>query len=186
MTTLRESVAQALDALTKIHPCNMSWETGDAWLNAVHILREALAQPAPEPVAWMDRDGDIYPMPETEGWRPPHKLLYTHPPQHQEANPVVWQFRMRPDWVLDKDFWEPWTNCTKEQAADYQRVPHLHDWTYESRSLYTHPPQRKPLTDDEICKLWDSHTIEVFGKIGINPVVFARYLERAHGIGERE
>ena len=66
--------------------------------------------------------------------------------QHPESDPVGWQFRMRPDWVLDKDFWEPWTNCTKEQAADYQRVPHLHDWTYEVRSLFTHPPQRKPLT----------------------------------------
>lgn len=102
-----------------------------------------------------------------------------------ESEPVVWQFRMRPDWVLDKDFWEPWTNCTKEQAADYQRVPHLHDWTYESRALFTHPPQRKPLTDDEVRKLWDSHTIEVYGKIGINPVLFARYLEREYGIGEK-
>lgn len=44
----------------------------------------------------------------------------------------------------------------------------------------------EPLTDDEIRKLWDSHTIEVYGKIGINPVVFARYLERAYGIGEKE
>ena len=50
MTTLREAVAQALDALTKIHPGNMSWETGDAWLNAVQILREALAEPEPEPL----------------------------------------------------------------------------------------------------------------------------------------
>lgn len=45
---------------------------------------------------------------------------------------------------------------------------------------------RKPLTDDEIRKLWDSHTIEVYGKIGINPVLFARYLEREYGIGEKE
>jgi hypothetical protein len=57
MTTLREAVAQALDALTKIHPGNMSWETGDAWLNAVQILREALAQPEPEPV--VDTEADV-------------------------------------------------------------------------------------------------------------------------------
>lgn len=81
MTTLREAVAQALDALTKIHPANMSWETGDVWMNAVQILREALAQPEPEPVAWMDRDGEVYKMPEIEGWAPPHTLLYTAPPQ---------------------------------------------------------------------------------------------------------
>lgn len=36
-----------------------------------------------EPVAWMDSYGDVYPMPETEGWRPPHTLLYTSPPQRQ-------------------------------------------------------------------------------------------------------
>jgi hypothetical protein len=57
MTTLREAVAQALDALTKIHPGNMSWETGDAWMNAVQILREALAQREPEPVA--DTESDV-------------------------------------------------------------------------------------------------------------------------------
>jgi hypothetical protein len=55
MTTLRGAVAQALDALTKIHPANMSWETGDAWMNAVQILREALAEPEPEPLT----DADI-------------------------------------------------------------------------------------------------------------------------------
>lgn len=120
MTTLRKEVAQALDVLTKIHPGNMSWETGEAWLNAVQILREALAQPEPEPVA--DTESDVL-------------------------------------------------------TATYMLGLHA------GKKAVT---QRKPLTDDEICKLWDSHTIEVFGKIGINPVVFARYLERAHGIGERE
>lgn len=50
MTTLREAAAQALDALTKIHPGNMSWETGDAWMDAVQILRDALAQPEPKPL----------------------------------------------------------------------------------------------------------------------------------------
>lgn len=57
MTTLRKEVAQALDVLTKIHPGNMSWETGEAWMNAVQILREALAQPEPEPV--VDTEADV-------------------------------------------------------------------------------------------------------------------------------
>ena len=191
MTTLRKAAAQALDALTKIHPGNMSWETCVAWLNAVQILREALAQPEPEPVAivvaaeyedgshaghhleWRGRnEANDYP----EGTK-----LYTTPPQHQEANPVVWQFRMRPDWVLDKDFWEPWTNCTKEQAADYQRVPHLHDWKYEVRLLFTHPPQRKPLTDEEL----DALAIDENG-LPNSHFEFARAIERAHGIGGEE
>jgi len=64
--------------------------------------------------------------------------------------------------------------------------PHIQGVLPKGTKLYTSPPQRKPLTDDEIRKLWDSHTIEVYGKIGINPVVFARYLEREYGIGEKE
>ncbi len=30
-----------------------------------------------KPVAWMDREGDIMPMPEIEHWCPPHTMLYT-------------------------------------------------------------------------------------------------------------
>lgn len=57
MTTLREAAAQALGALTKVHPGNMSWETGVAWMDTVQILRAALAQPEPKPVA--DTDADV-------------------------------------------------------------------------------------------------------------------------------
>ena len=34
-----------------------------------------------EPVAWMDREGDIYPMPEIPNWCPPHSFLFAHPPK---------------------------------------------------------------------------------------------------------
>ena len=37
----------------------------------------------PDPVAWMDREGDIYRMPEIKNWAPPHTLLYTAPPQRE-------------------------------------------------------------------------------------------------------
>ena len=52
------------------------------------------------------------------------------------------------------------------------------------KRYYTTPPQRKPLTDEEISSLWDGHTVPVFGEIGINPIVFARAIEAAHGIKE--
>ena len=140
MTTLREAAEIALAALS--HPNFQGAEEAETILRdalgrskSSSKLREALAQTEQEPVAWMDRDGDIYPMPETEGWRPPHKLLYTHPPQHQEANPVV-----------------------------------------------THPPQRKPLTVEEIIKIWND-----MGNDPIAPSVFSfiacvRKTEQAHGI----
>jgi len=41
------------------------------------LISEGLAQPEQEPVAWMDREGDIYRIPEIKGWAPPHTFLYT-------------------------------------------------------------------------------------------------------------
>lgn len=84
--------------------------------------------------------------------RQPQSVAYCHQSQPKgEQEPVAWQYRMRPDWGSKKDCWGPWQDCTKEQAAMYQRVPLLHDWAYESRQLYTHPqPKREPLTDEQI------------------------------------
>ena len=45
--------------------------------------------------------------------------------------------------------------------------------------LYITPPQRKPLTDEEIKKCWDSA-----GYTGIIPKGFARAIEAAHSIKE--
>ncbi len=44
---------------------------------------------------------------------------------------------------------------------------------------YVAPPQREwqGLTDEEIRNLWDGHVVPVFGKNGINPIVFARAIE---------
>ena len=56
--------------------------------------------------------------------------------------------------------------------------------TWDHVMVYA-PTPRKPLTDEEISVLWEGHTVPVFGKTGINPVVFARAIERAHGIGEQ-
>lgn len=118
MTTLREAVEKALNALTKIHPGNMSWETGEAWMNAVQILREALAQPEPEPVA--DTESDVL-------------------------------------------------------TATYMLGVHA------GKKV----AKRKPLTDEEITKL----TADTWGSASIAPQsapAFARAIERAHGIGEKE
>ena len=49
--------------------------------------------------------------------------------------PVEYQYRTRPDWLPDK--WTAWERCTAGAAADYERVPLLHDWHYQVRRLYT-------------------------------------------------
>jgi hypothetical protein len=51
--------------------------------------------------------------------------------------------------------------------------------------LYTATQPRQPLTDSEISKLWDEHTCPLFGRQGINPTEFARAIEVAHGIKEK-
>jgi hypothetical protein len=76
MTTLREAAEIALDALNNL-------KTREPVDKEIAVLRAALAQPEQKPVAWMDREGDIYPMPEIDGWAPPHTMLYTLPPQRK-------------------------------------------------------------------------------------------------------
>ena len=128
MTTLREAAVQALDALTKIHPRNMSWETGDAWLNAVQILREALAQPAPEPVAWA-----VYDI------------------KHGGSKTLHW----------------PEQHSPNGDPSQFKAVP-----------LYSVPPQRKPLTEEQIKPIFDQWKI-LYGDYTIDLI---RAIEQAHGI----
>ena len=80
MSTLREAAQQALEALRLYKVCYGTSPAEEATLTA---LRAALAEPVQEPVAWMDREGDLYKMPEIEGWAPPHTMLYTAPPQRK-------------------------------------------------------------------------------------------------------
>ncbi len=51
------------------------------------------------------------------------------------------------------------------EATDYGAIP-----------VYTHPPQRKPLSDE---KVWDIY----YEMIQDDRLSFARAIERAHGIG---
>jgi hypothetical protein len=53
-------------------------------------------------------------------------------------------------------------------------------------ALYTHPPQRKPLTDEEIDDIWNRYCDEM-GEASINDAYdIARAIEAAHGIGEKK
>jgi len=74
------------------------------------------------------------------------------PPAAQQASAPagaadLHQFRTKPDWD-DRHPWSNWQDCTPEAFADYQRMPRLHDWTYEVRALYAAPlPQESGHTD---------------------------------------
>jgi hypothetical protein len=51
--------------------------------------------------------------------------------------------------------------------------------------LYTSPPQRQPLTDEEIAAIL-SQSAGVDLKLNGGDLLFARAIERAHGIGSQE
>lgn len=55
---------------------------------------------------------------------------------------------------------------------------HLRERLRPGQLLYTTPPQRKPLTEEEIDNIWDSE--KAFADI----YAIARAIERAHGIGD--
>ena len=42
------------------------------------------------------------------------------------------------------------------------------------------------LSDEQISSIWDAHTVPVFGKTGINPIVFARAIEAEVRKGDTE
>lgn len=79
----------ALRAALAEHELNEDYERGfiagmsEQAKRSVDRAVNALAAAVAEPVAWMDRDGDLYKMPEIDNWAPPHTLLYAAPPQRE-------------------------------------------------------------------------------------------------------
>ena len=78
-----------------------------------------------------------------------------------EQEPVAYIHRHGNHWEVTERYL-----CDDEKARG---------WTEEP--LYTHPPQRKPLTDEEIQELSQQH------KFDSRMMKFVRIIERAHGIG---
>ena len=207
VTLPRNVVEQALEALREAQVLMERFQDEKLRRSAMEALRAALEQrqanqPAMTPIAQRKLDSlltegytisgySIYHEQKHQhgfvtgaglvGWWRPDGVEYPQPQVEQE--PVVWQYRMRPDWGSNKDFWGPWQNCTMEQAAMYQRVPLLHDWAYESRQLYTRPqPKREPLTNEQV-KAGLIHLIEYTDareRCAFN--IGVRFAERAHNI----
>ena len=75
-----------------------------------------------------------------------------------EQEPVVWM-------------WKDGTVTSDPDRADGTWTP-----------LYTTPPQRKPLTDEEIEDIWADCPVDWDDKI--NVLTLARAIEAAHGIEE--
>ena len=193
MTTLREAAAMALEALEYGH-----FAVADqaphadvmAYLEATDKLREALAEPEQEPVGEVviqDTRYHGYAMaikPHIQGALPEGTNLYTYPPL-LPAKPVGWLRVIDEAMVVH--------HCGVADPSD--------DYETAKRKLNTllciaqdigsyfasqqHPPQRKPLTDEEIAALL-SQSAGVDVKLNSGDVLFARAIERAHGIRGEE
>jgi hypothetical protein len=172
----RELMQQALDALEEC----MGWTHSDLTVMAADALRARLAQPDFIWTALSDKDAaELKAAIEAEG-RKPNK--------QPEQEPVAWQSRMRPDW--EEKGWTQWKDCTKEQANDYRKRSHLHDWVYEARALYTAPPQREcasqvhdrrewqGLTDEEMFNLWMKSPAETEKRFAFARAVEAKLREK--------
>jgi hypothetical protein len=80
MTTLRQAAQQALEALEQR-------DNATLWHQAIHALRDALAQEEQEPVAWMTHGDNTLPLfhktfAAALCWGACPTPLYTHPPRH--------------------------------------------------------------------------------------------------------
>jgi hypothetical protein len=158
---------QALDALELLTDCYDGTEVG-VEIESIIALRERLAQPEQEPFeywnaveGWVKIDevrnqfgsvgcGTIY---KTAGEdRVP---LYTAPPQRTpltEQEPVAWRNvipggRKTDEWDSARvaDYNQGWNDYRKAAKAALEK-------------LYTAPPQRKLLTDEEIADEWEHVT----------------------------
>ncbi|WAI82576.1 MULTISPECIES: hypothetical protein [Achromobacter] len=77
-----------------------------------------------------------------------------------EAQPVtLYQARIRPTWRTDENAWSKWEDCTAEQAADYERVPLLHDWQYEMRRLYAAPQASEAVRNEALYLLREARAL---------------------------
>ena len=178
MTRERELLQQALDALlTGYHQGTQ---------DAIAALREALAAPEPEPVAWYlpspDGDDSIFRDHRTvvactgnkwEGFLP----LYAAPPAAPEPEPVAEVYRAR------------YGRRARNVGVDDVRKLNGVALPPLGTKLYAAPPAAPapaapvvPLTDEQINEMWRKIRAEDDSWMPLPHEVFARAIERAHGI----
>ena len=170
----KEALKMALETLIQSdsEPSSKQWKRET---EAITAIKEALAQPEQEPVAWetfalkfANGTGLSYEKPKNLptylGCRP----LYTTPPPVAEPHkqePVAWMLGHR---IYDS---------LAEANADWQFDPAFDNTGYTPTPLYTTPPQRKPLTDEEVRK-----HLAIAKSHEQTWLMFARAIEAAHGI----
>ena len=71
----------------------------------------------------------------------------------KDAEPVAYQYRMKPEW---HDAWVKWQPCDKANFDDYVKAPVVNRWQFDARALYTHPPEADKLLQQALEALDNS------------------------------
>jgi hypothetical protein len=148
-----DAMKQALEALEDV-PYMSNKDDYERFEKAQAALRLAIEQAEKqEPVAWDVFELRLYGAPQEKQHRVLWVDRYTHP---DGSTPDL-------DGILEA--------ATKDGGIDGGAK------TLYVRPLYTTPPQRQPLTEEQIDAIWDEE------KVFANPYEIARAIERKHGIG---
>ena len=169
MSDLRKAAQQALEAML-----NFPDDISDEMFESIRAIRAALAQkpePAQKPVAQAMQDAAVYGVGiSRDGKRIDPASIYAQ--QAEPVEPYCYIYEYDGVFGLHREFYPKTYNGQKPSRT----VP-----------VYTAPPQRKPLTEEEIDAEWRKAS-ECAGKsegaVTTSQFVqmFARAVERAHGI----
>ena len=137
--TDKEAMKLALFALEQMQAkANFECWNLDVCDEAIAALKERLAQPEQEPVAWWNNTGTHIDL-NVSGRGTP---LYTHPPQRVEQKMVMWPC------LIDTADFSKGTVTVVMQCDDYKVSAGTH-W------LSTTPPQRTEPPQKKVWTFWD-------------------------------
>ena len=131
-------------------------------LQAINAIKEALAQPE---FVLNGIDCSC-----GRKWRVVNNTLTAS--EQPEQEPVAWQVKYRDDEGIPQIAWFPHPVHSKSPLA---KRP------YTEEPLYTTPPQRKPLSDEQIDEIYFKSSLEVNSRCE-DIYDFVRAIEAAHGI----
>jgi len=92
-------------------------------------------------------------------------------PKEPEQEPVAWMYKGEPS--FDGNKWNDTSVVTTSKQVAFWKDK-------DAKPLYTTPPQRKPLTDEQIATI----SVEC-ATVSPSDIYFARAIEAAHNINEK-
>ena len=169
MSDLRTAAQMALEALQDIsrQPEGDEQSAQAVAKEAMESLRAALAQPEPEPF-----------------FTAANGFPQTFVSKDRQKNAIISLTEQCADLIRERDELQKQVWLYEKNGVTCQTYRHTIEQSCSEcnvQMMYTAPPQRKPLTDQEVKVLW-ADVYEPEPHIWVIAERFARAMERAHGI----